>query len=124
MKKKPAKCLKCGKRLKHLAGHRKKLYCNSTCRSGRWAIAARAEAKKAMEDADDSPKPKAVKKKKLSKKAEVKELKKHFSNEVEVFPKSLPKKEAKVVGMPVRMEGESAIDFAQRKNDFKRSQLK
>lgn len=116
------KCLTCGKKLSPSTSPREKMYCNSTCRSKRWY----------HEHLDGGKK--VVKKKKMSKKKEVEELSIHFASPTkEAFDGKelnritldepamwVTKKEDVPPPMPVRMKGEDAIDFAARKNEFKR----
>lgn len=68
-----AKCLKCGKALKQLPGKRPKKYCNSTCRSGDWAKAARA-ARNADKPKKEPKKKKSVAGKKVKHAPKVKKI--------------------------------------------------
>lgn len=95
-------CLQCGKSVKQPLGKREKKFCNDTCRSNyRYA-----QNKKAAPE---------VKKELIETKKDLSE-KKHDLSEKKVqivFDSKIPP-------MPVMEKGEHPIDFAARKNEWKR----
>ncbi len=102
MAKSNLKCLTCGKPIIQ-GGNRPKKYCDSTCRSIAWhREAAKAKAK-----------------------VSVKDLTKPSSGKAKDLTRQPPKTNFTINNLPPeRKKGEGVLEFAQRKNEWKRRQNK
>lgn len=93
-------CKHCKEKIPPYKGNRQKEFCNSTCRSNYWyALNKKGKSKEATVNIEDQT----------------------VSN-VEIKPPTQKKTNYPINTMPVRKPGEDAIDFAQRKNEWKRKQ--